>query len=84
MKAGAETLAVLCSNLQNGLNGNAKPRRNYPKAQDAAVLHVSESGWRCLRPMAAGAVLKLLGSWIEDNNENPATQGGSGIHLASS
>lgn len=38
MKAVAETLGVSRSNLHDRLNGSAKPRRSYHKAQDAAVL----------------------------------------------
>ena len=38
MKAVADTLGVSRSNLQSRLNGSAKPRRSYHKAQDAAVL----------------------------------------------
>ena len=38
MKAVAETLGVSRSNLNARLNGSAKPRRRYHKAQDAAVL----------------------------------------------
>lgn len=38
MKAVAMTLDVSRSNLQDRLNGSAKPRRSYHKAQDAAVL----------------------------------------------
>ncbi len=38
MKAVAETLGVSRSNLNARLNGSAKPRRRYHKAQDAVVL----------------------------------------------
>lgn len=38
MKAVADTLGVSRSNLQERLNGSAKPRRSYHKAQDAVVL----------------------------------------------
>ena len=38
MKTVAETLGVSRSNLHDRLNGSAKPRRSYHKAQDAAVL----------------------------------------------
>lgn len=38
MKAVAKTLDVSRSNLNAWLNGNAKPRRRYHKAQDAVVL----------------------------------------------
>ncbi|PZX10857.1 hypothetical protein LX81_04141 [Palleronia aestuarii] len=38
MKVVAETLGVSRSNLHARLNGSAKPRRRYHKAQDAAVL----------------------------------------------
>ena len=38
MKAVATTLGVSRSNLHERLNGSAKPRRGYHKAQDAAVL----------------------------------------------
>ncbi len=38
MKAVAEVLGVARSNLIERLNGSAKPRRRYHKAQDAAVL----------------------------------------------
>ncbi len=38
MKAVAETLGVSRSNLHERVNGSAKPRRSYHKAQDAAVL----------------------------------------------
>lgn len=38
MKAVAATLGVSRSNLHERLNGSAKPRRGYHKAQDAAVL----------------------------------------------
>jgi putative transposase len=38
MKVIAETLGVSRSNLHERLNGNAKPRRAYHKAEDAAVL----------------------------------------------
>ena len=38
MKAVAETLGVSRSNLNARLNGRAKPRRRYHKAQDAVVL----------------------------------------------
>jgi len=38
MKVVAETLGVSRSNLHERLNGRAKPRRGYHKAQDAAVL----------------------------------------------
>ncbi len=38
MKAVAETLGVSRSNLLERVNGRAKPRRGYHKAQDAAVL----------------------------------------------
>lgn len=38
MKAIVETLGVSRSNLHERLNGSAKPRRSYHKAQDAAVL----------------------------------------------
>lgn len=36
MKTVAKTLGVVRSNLIERLNGNAKPRRRYHKAQDAA------------------------------------------------
>jgi len=38
VKVVAETLGVSRSNLHARLNGSAKPRRRYHKAQDAAVL----------------------------------------------
>jgi len=38
MKAVATTLGVSRSNLHDRVNGSAKPRRSYHKAQDAAVL----------------------------------------------
>ena len=38
MKAVAAALGVSRSNLYDRLNGSAKPRRGYQKAQDAAVL----------------------------------------------
>lgn len=38
MKAVAATLGVSRSNLHERLNGSAKPRRGYHKAQDAAIL----------------------------------------------
>ncbi|SNT43328.1 Transposase InsO and inactivated derivatives [Tropicimonas sediminicola] len=38
MKAVADTLGVSRSNLHERLNGSAKPRRSYHKAQDAALL----------------------------------------------
>ena len=38
MMAVAKTLGVSRSNLHDRLNGSAKPRRGYHKAQDAAVL----------------------------------------------
>jgi hypothetical protein len=38
MKVVAETLGVSRSNLHARLNGSAKPRRRYHKAQDAAAL----------------------------------------------
>lgn len=38
MKAVAEALGVSRSNLHDRLKGTTKPRRRYPKAQDAAVL----------------------------------------------
>jgi len=38
VKAVAETLGVSRSNLHARLNGGAKPRRRYHKAQDAAVV----------------------------------------------
>ncbi len=42
MKVVAETLGVSRSNLHARLNGSAKPRRRYHKAQDAAVLPLIE------------------------------------------
>jgi len=38
MKTVADVLGVSRSNLHDRLNGGAKPRRSYHKAQDAAVL----------------------------------------------
>lgn len=38
MKAVAETIGVVRSNLVNRLNGRAKPRRRYHKAQDEALM----------------------------------------------
>jgi len=38
MKVVVETLGVSSTNLHARLNGSAKPRRRYHKAQDAAVL----------------------------------------------
>lgn len=38
MKAVAETIGVARSNLVDRLNGRAKPRRRYRKAQDEAIL----------------------------------------------
>ena len=38
MKAVAEMLGVSRSNLVNRLQGKAKPRRRYHKAQDAALV----------------------------------------------
>lgn len=43
MKAVAATLGVSRSNLHERLNGSAKPRRGYHKAQDAAILPRIES-----------------------------------------
>ncbi|GHG36014.1 hypothetical protein GCM10017322_38570 [Paracoccus aerius] len=38
MKTVAETLGVARSNLVDRLQGKAKPRRRYHKAQDAALV----------------------------------------------
>ena len=38
MTAVTDTLGVCRSNLRDRLNGSAKPRRSYHKAQDATVL----------------------------------------------
>ncbi|SLN32901.1 IS2 transposase TnpB [Roseivivax jejudonensis] len=43
MKAVAETLGVSRSNLHARMNGSAKPRRRYHKAQDAALLPMIEA-----------------------------------------
>ena len=43
MKVVAETLGVSRSNLHARMNGSAKPRRRYQKAQDAAVLPLIEA-----------------------------------------
>ncbi|WP_143535068.1 IS3 family transposase [Roseivivax jejudonensis] len=43
VKAVAETLGVSRSNLHARMNGSAKPRRRYHKAQDAALLPMIEA-----------------------------------------
>ncbi len=52
MKTVAEVLEVSLSNLHDRVNGSAKPRRGYYKAQDAVVLcRASRRWWRSARPM---------------------------------
>ena len=43
MKVVAETLGVARSNLHARMNGSAKPRRRYHKAQDAALMPMIEA-----------------------------------------
>jgi len=59
VKAVAETLDLSRSNLNARLNGSAKPRRHYHKAQDAAVLLLISVSWRRDRLKTTGALRRF-------------------------